>query len=99
MAKAKSLKEIVPTNKELSDKAKRVLKETNWATFKHDAQEVIDEILNYRDQYIDKYISELFNSQSQCLPVDIYYSNDDNIDELGILVLNIMQKHIKGPIK
>lgn len=49
MAKAKILKEIVPTNKELSDKAKRVLKETNWVIFKHDSQEVIDEILSYRD--------------------------------------------------
>ncbi len=93
MFKCKSLKDLIPSNKKLVDEAKQLLKEPNLEVFKNNYQKVVNDILGYRDKYICEHASKILE---QGIPMDVYYSDDENIDELGILVIKIMDKRIRG---
>lgn len=97
-----TLKEIVQTNDELLKQANNLLKENNKELFEKCYQNVVEEILKYRNEKISSYILDLTNRFHD---IDMYISlngpieiftvhNEDDLDPLGKVVEQLMHKYI-----
>lgn len=95
----KTLKEIVKTDPSLLEKGEKLLSSDN-EYFKENCQQVVQEILKYRNEQIENYISSVLNrfpseeAIEVSVPFTFYYADENTFDELGKLVMKIMDKSI-----